>query len=117
VCCVSVVRQGIGCELVRGAVEERRVARLGGAGGQDGMGGGIKARWWDGGDKSQHNIPLYTTPEFNFTVTALLMISPRKPLGSLPSPCCGAPPFSIFRCCCLLLCVTGSWDCVVCCCL
>lgn len=54
------------------------------------------------------HAPLYTTPEFNLTVTALLMISPKNPLGSLPSPCCGAPPFSIAsQCLYLLSCPSG----------
>lgn len=56
----------------------------------DGGSWGVDGDWYNAA-----HAPLYTTPEFNLTVTALLMISPKNPLGSFPSPCCGAPPFSI----------------------
>lgn len=39
------------------------------------------------------DLPLYTTPEFNLTVTGAPIISERNPDGSLPSV---LDPFSIF---------------------
>jgi hypothetical protein len=43
-------------------------------------------------EREKHGTPLYTTPEFNFTVTGAPMISLKNPDGSLPSD---AAPFSI----------------------
>lgn len=40
------------------------------------------------------DLPLYTTPEFNLTVTGAPIISDKNPDGSLPSV---LDPFSIFN--------------------
>jgi hypothetical protein len=47
-------------------------------------------------DCGNQNAPLYTTPEFSFTVTGAPMISLKKPLGSLASPGASLPSMSPF---------------------